>query len=31
MIWPWLSGRRKGQALDLAPTEAILLWASKNT
>jgi hypothetical protein len=31
ILWPWLSGRRKGQALDLAPMEAILLWASKNT
>lgn len=31
LLWPWLSGRRKGQALDLAPMEAILLDASKNT
>jgi hypothetical protein len=31
ILWPWPSGRRKGQALDLAPMEAILFWASKNT
>jgi hypothetical protein len=31
LLWPWLSGRRHGQALDLAPLEAILLEASKNT
>ena len=28
-LWPWLSGRRHGQALDRAPIEAILLEASK--
>jgi hypothetical protein len=25
MLWPWLSERRRGQALRLAPIEAILL------
>ncbi len=29
LIWPWLSARRHGQAMDLAPLEAILLEASK--
>jgi hypothetical protein len=29
LLWPWLSGRRHAQALDLAPAEAILLEASK--
>jgi hypothetical protein len=29
LLWPWLSGRRHGQALDHAPIEAILLEASK--
>jgi hypothetical protein len=28
MLWPWLSGRRKDQALDLAPLDAILLNAA---
>ena len=28
LLWPWLSARRHGQALDLAPLEAILLEAS---
>jgi hypothetical protein len=27
MLWPWLSERRRGQALRLAPIEAILLGA----
>jgi hypothetical protein len=29
LLWPWLSGRRHCQALDLVPMEAILLEASK--
>ena len=29
LLWPWLSSRRKGQAMDRAPLEAILLEASK--
>lgn len=29
LLWPWLSGRRRGQAMDHAPLEAILLEASK--
>jgi hypothetical protein len=28
LLWPWLSGRRKGQALDLAPLDAILITAA---
>lgn len=29
LLWPWLSGRRHGQALDFAPIDAILPEASK--
>lgn len=29
LLWPWLSGRRHDQALDIAPLDAILLEASK--
>jgi hypothetical protein len=29
LLWPWLSGRRKSQAMDFAPLDAILLAASK--
>jgi hypothetical protein len=29
MLWPWLSGRRHAQALDLAPLDAILLDAAR--
>lgn len=28
LLWPWLSPRRRGQALDIAPLEAICLEAS---
>ena len=31
LLWPWLSARRHGQAMDLAPLEAILLDAAKNS
>jgi len=31
LLWPWLSHRRRGQAMDLAPLEAILLDAAKNS
>lgn len=31
LLWPWLSGRRHGQAMDLVPLEAILLDAAMNT
>ncbi len=30
LLWPWLSHRRRGQAMDHAPLEAILLEASKD-
>jgi hypothetical protein len=29
MLWPWLSGKRRGQAMDHATLEAILLDAAK--
>jgi len=29
LLWPWLSHRRRGQAMDHAPLEAIHLEASK--
>lgn len=28
LLWPWLSARRHGQALNLAPLEAILISAA---